>query len=285
MRTFATGRVGSCGAASTYSRASRRRSTCAGYTVSAQGLGTIAGVVRDSSGAVLPGVTVEVASPALIEKVRSVVTDGSGQYSVVSLPVGTYAVTFTLPGFSASKREGVELPANFTAPVNGELSVGRPFRNDHRRGGVAADRRPERGADARRHPDLIKSVPIGGTMYQLAAMMPGVSIVRRRRRGRRRRRLGLAGAGTVERARERDRRRGAAPGRPADRQHDGRRAGRTSRSPRCSTSRWTCSSRGRAAIRRRLASPATPFRGRAATRFAGSFLDQRSEQRACRATT
>src|SRR4051812_23368842 len=90
----------------------------------AQGLGTIAGVVRDSSGAVLPGVTVEVVSPALIEKTRSVVTDGSGQYSVVSLPIGTYAVTFTLAGFNISRREGVELLANFTASVNAELKVG-----------------------------------------------------------------------------------------------------------------------------------------------------------------
>ncbi|MEO8257742.1 MAG: TonB-dependent receptor [Acidobacteriota bacterium] len=144
---------------------------------SAQGLGTIAGVVRDSSGAVLPGVTVEVASPALIEKVRSVVTDGSGQYSVISLPVGTYTVTFTLPGFSTSKREGVELPANFTAPVNGELRVGALSETIT----VSAESPlidVQSAVQTRAvTPDLIKSVPIGGTMYQLAAMMPGVSIV------------------------------------------------------------------------------------------------------------
>ena len=93
-------------------------------TGSAQGLGTIAGAVKDSSGLALPGVSVEVASPALIEKTRTAVTDGSGQYSIVSLPVGTYSVTFTLTGFSASKREGVDLLANFTAPVNAELKVG-----------------------------------------------------------------------------------------------------------------------------------------------------------------
>src|SRR3989449_11359399 len=69
---------------------------------------TIAGIVRDTSGAVLPGVTVEAASPALIEKVRSVVTDGTGQYQIVNLVPGTYSVTFTLPGFNTSKREGVE---------------------------------------------------------------------------------------------------------------------------------------------------------------------------------
>jgi hypothetical protein len=66
----------------------------------AQNLGTIAGLIKDASDAVLPGVSVEVASPALIEKTRSVVSDGAGQYAVVSLPVGTYSVTFTLAGFN-----------------------------------------------------------------------------------------------------------------------------------------------------------------------------------------
>ena len=84
----------------------------------------IAGVVKDSTGAVLPGVTVEAASPALIEKVRTVVTDGDGQYKIVSVSPGTYSVTFTLVGFGAVKREGVELPANFTAAINAELKVG-----------------------------------------------------------------------------------------------------------------------------------------------------------------
>src|SRR5688572_11615705 len=69
--------------------------------------GTIAGVVKDVSGAVLPGVTVEAASPVLIEKVRSVVTDASGAYKIVDLRPGTYSTTFTLPGFSAVKRDGI----------------------------------------------------------------------------------------------------------------------------------------------------------------------------------
>ena len=86
--------------------------------------GGIAGVVRDSTGAVLPGVTVEATSPALIEKVRAVVTDSQGQYKIVELRPGTYAVTFTLPGFSRVRREGVELATGFTAAVNAELSVG-----------------------------------------------------------------------------------------------------------------------------------------------------------------
>jgi len=88
--------------------------------------GIIAGVVKDTTGAVMPGVTVEAASPALIEKVRSVVTDGAGLYKIVDLTPGTYSVTFTLPGFNTVKREGVALSAGFTATIDGELRVGRP---------------------------------------------------------------------------------------------------------------------------------------------------------------
>lgn len=86
--------------------------------------GNIAGVVRDPSGAVLPGVTVEAASPVLIEKVRAVVSDSQGLYRIVDLRPGLYTVTFTLPGFSTFKREGIELTTGFTASVNGEMQVG-----------------------------------------------------------------------------------------------------------------------------------------------------------------
>src|SRR5207247_1949091 len=84
----------------------------------------IAGSVKDSSGAVLPGVTVEAASPALIEKTRTAVSDGTGQYRIEDLRPGTYTVTFTLQGFSTFKREGIELTGSFTATVNAELKVG-----------------------------------------------------------------------------------------------------------------------------------------------------------------
>src|SRR5437773_3711877 len=84
----------------------------------------IAGVVRDASGGVLPGVTVEAASPALIEKVRTVVTDGEGRYNITDLRPGTYGVTFTLPGFNTFKRDGIVLTAGFTATVNAEMPVG-----------------------------------------------------------------------------------------------------------------------------------------------------------------
>jgi hypothetical protein len=90
----------------------------------AQQTSGIAGVVKDSSGAVLPGVTVEAGSPALIEKVRVAVTDDQGQYKIVDLRVGTYVVTFSLAGFNTLKREGIDLPAGFTATVNADLRVG-----------------------------------------------------------------------------------------------------------------------------------------------------------------
>lgn len=90
----------------------------------AQQGGNIAGTVRDSSAAVMPGVLVEVASPALIEKVRTAVSDGAGQYRITNLPVGTYSVTFTLPGFSTVQRDNIVLTTNFTAPVNATMSVG-----------------------------------------------------------------------------------------------------------------------------------------------------------------
>jgi hypothetical protein len=84
----------------------------------------ITGVVKDASGAVLIGVTVEAASDALIERVRSVVTDSQGVYRIVDLRPGTYAVTFSLQGFRGFKREDLQLPAEFTATVNAELGLG-----------------------------------------------------------------------------------------------------------------------------------------------------------------
>jgi hypothetical protein len=85
---------------------------------------SITGTVKDASGAILPGVTVEASSPALIEKTRSAVTDGSGQYRIVDLRAGTYSVTFTLTGFSSVKRDGIELTGSFTAAINADMKVG-----------------------------------------------------------------------------------------------------------------------------------------------------------------
>src|SRR6059036_992643 len=86
--------------------------------------GDIVGTIRDTSGAVLPGVMVEAASPALIEKIRTAVSDEAGRYRIGELRPGAYTVTFTLPGFSTLRREGIELTTGFTATVNAELKVG-----------------------------------------------------------------------------------------------------------------------------------------------------------------
>src|SRR2546422_6933239 len=85
---------------------------------------SVTGTVRDASGAVLPGVTVEASSPALIEKTRTAVTDGSGQYRIVDLRPGTYSLTFTLPGFNTLKRDGIELTGSQIITIPAEMRVG-----------------------------------------------------------------------------------------------------------------------------------------------------------------
>jgi hypothetical protein len=86
--------------------------------------GSIAGVVRDSQGGVLPGATVEVTSPQLIEKVRVTVTDENGRYQIPALPVGTYKITFKLERFATVERSNIELSSDLTAAVNADLKLG-----------------------------------------------------------------------------------------------------------------------------------------------------------------
>src|SRR5579862_5457007 len=113
-------RVGSCGRA-TAAVVFVLFGSC---TVWAQTSASISGNVKDATGAVLPGVTVEAASPALIERVRTAITDNSGQYRIEDLRPGAYSVTFTLAGFSVVKREGIELSGSATALVNADMRVG-----------------------------------------------------------------------------------------------------------------------------------------------------------------
>ena len=94
------------------------------FAVPARAQSVMTGTVSDASGAVLPGVTVEASSPALIERVRTAVTDSSGLYRIVDLRPGIYRLTFTLPGFTTLNRENVELPGEFTLTLNVELRVG-----------------------------------------------------------------------------------------------------------------------------------------------------------------
>jgi hypothetical protein len=139
------------------------------------GQATIAGVVRDTSGAVLPGVTVEAASPALIEKVRTAVSDGTGQYQIINLVPGTYTVTFALPGFNTVKREGIELTGTFTATINAEMRVGAIEETVTVTGetpivdvqGTTRQQVLDR--------EVIDTIPAGRTTYSLAILIPGVS--------------------------------------------------------------------------------------------------------------
>ena len=138
------------------------------------GASGIGGTVRDSSGAVLPGVTVEASSPALIEKVRTVVTDDRGEYKIINLVPGTYTVTFTLTGFQSIRREGIELTANFTATMSAELQVG-----------AVAETVIVSGAspivDVQNAPtnmivtsEVLTSLPLAKTTQTILAMMPSV---------------------------------------------------------------------------------------------------------------
>lgn len=138
--------------------------------------GTISGIVRDASGGVLPGVTVEATSPALIEKVRSVTTDGSGRYQIVSLTPGTYGVTFTLPGFNTVRREGIEIAGTFAASVDIQMTVGAVEETITVTGESpivdVQNTTQQRVIDA----ETIANIPTSRNVAQLGIMIPGVSV-------------------------------------------------------------------------------------------------------------
>src|SRR6267142_3584081 len=136
---------------------------------------TIAGVVKDTSGAVLPGVTVEAASPALIEKVRTAVSDGTGQFQIVNLVPGPYTVTFTLGGFNTVKREGIVLSVTFTAKIDADLRVGALEETITVTGETpivdVQNTKRQRVIDR----EIIDNIPTSRTAYDLASLIPGVS--------------------------------------------------------------------------------------------------------------
>src|SRR5688572_3644699 len=138
---------------------------------------SITGVVKDTSGAVLPGVTVEASSPEIIEKVRTATTDGSGQYRITELRPGGYTVTFSLAGFNTVKRDGITLTGAFTAPVDVEMRVGALEETITVTGeapivDVQTTTR-QRVVDA----DAISLFPTGRNMFELGILIPGVSMV------------------------------------------------------------------------------------------------------------
>ena len=140
----------------------------------AQVLGTVAGNVKDASGAVLPGVTVEVSSPALIEKVRTAVTDGNGQYQIVNLPPGTYAVSFTLPGFSTVKREDLQVSVNFTSTVDAEMKVGSVEETITVTGESPIVDIQSAALTRSMTAETFKELPSGGSWIQMAALVPAI---------------------------------------------------------------------------------------------------------------
>jgi hypothetical protein len=137
--------------------------------------GSVTGVVRDSSGAVLPGVTVEASSPVLIEKVRTGVTDGNGQYRIVDLQPGTYSLTFTLPGFSSVRREGIELTGAFVATVNTDLKVGAVAETITVTGETPIIDVQSAKQQQTLKQDIINAIPTGRSYYGLAVLVPGIT--------------------------------------------------------------------------------------------------------------
>jgi hypothetical protein len=147
-------------------------------TVHAQGavLATVTGIVQDSSGGVLPGVTVEVSSPVLIEKVRSAVTDSTGRYRLINLPAGTYTLTAGLTGFNTMRREGIELSGSFTLTLNLSLQVGTLEETITVTGeGSVVD-----VSSAQRqqviNSEVMASIPASRSYEGLAALVPGIQL-------------------------------------------------------------------------------------------------------------
>ena len=137
---------------------------------------SIAGVARDTSMSVLPGVTVEVTSPALIEKVRTATTDGTGQYRIENLRPGVYAVTFSLPGFSTVKREGIELSGSFAASVSAELKVGAVAETITVSAEVPIVDVQSGNKQSVLRQDVLNGIPTGRTQFTAATLIPGMNL-------------------------------------------------------------------------------------------------------------
>lgn len=136
---------------------------------------SIAGIVKDASGAVLPGVTVEASSPVLIEKVRSVVTDSAGQFRIVDLRPGDYQVTFSLTGFSTITRQGIQLSGSFTATVNAELKVGAVQETVTVTGQSPLVDVQSVQRQRVLPKDVLDAIPSGRTQFNTVALLPGIT--------------------------------------------------------------------------------------------------------------
>ena len=137
---------------------------------------SITGLVRDSSGAVLPGVTVEASSSVLIEKERATITDDTGRFRIVSLPPGTYVVSFMLPGFNGVRREGIELSGSFTATVNADLRVGSLEETVTVTGEAPIVDVQSAQRQQILKADVMASIPASRSYEMLAALVPGIQL-------------------------------------------------------------------------------------------------------------
>ncbi len=138
--------------------------------------GSITGVVKDASGGVLPGVTVEAASPALIERVRSATTDNGGQYRIIDLRPGIYTVTFSLAGFSSVRREGLELSGSFVATLNADLKVGELAETITVSGETPIVNLQSAAQQRVMTEEIVTQLPTAKSIQGLATLIPGVKM-------------------------------------------------------------------------------------------------------------
>src|SRR5215471_4761288 len=151
------------------------------FSVSAFSQPAIAGVVKDASGAVLPGVSVEAASPVLIEKLRTGVTDGTGQYRIIDLKPGIYRVTFTLSGFATVKRDDIEVTGAGVTTINAEMRVGAVTETVNVTGETpVVDVQTSTTREVVLPNSVLAEVPATRTYGNVLAMVPGVRSEERR---------------------------------------------------------------------------------------------------------
>src|SRR4029077_8372387 len=137
--------------------------------------GTLSGGVKDASGAVMPAFAVEATSPVLIEKVRTSVTDGAGQYRIVDLRGGTYSVTFSIAGFSTVKKDGVQLAGETIVTVNADMRLGTVAETITVTGEVPIVDVQSTTRQQVLTKDVINTLPSGRNYTSLGVMIPGVN--------------------------------------------------------------------------------------------------------------
>ena len=146
------------------------------WAANAQTRASIGGVVKDASGAVLPGVTVEASSPTLIEKVRTAVTDGTGQYRITEMLPGVYSVTFTLTGFSTVKRDGLEVVGSFNVTLNADMKVGNVSETITVTGEPPVVDLQATTRQTVMTSTQVDALPTGRNMFNLGVLIPGVTL-------------------------------------------------------------------------------------------------------------